>query len=196
MYDCDLDRWNYNRPGSRGGYDIKYAYRGTKSIHLLDNSSDPADLLINYDEWLTVGQTYKMTFWATTDKANNPNTTLSLVHNNYPDYVDTAIGVEPMVTLTGLTVGEWKQYSYSFTALTNWVSIRATGNSSLYFDDVLIMPTGDIIENTNYVGGDSSGTSPNTGVGTGAAILVAAIISCAVIMIISKKNSVEVIEKN
>ena len=66
----------------------------------------------------------------------------------------------------------------------------------MYFDDVLIMPTGDIIENTNYVGGDSSGTSPNTGVGTGAAILVAAIISCAVIMIISKKNSVEVIEKN
>lgn len=195
MYDCDLDRWNYNRPGSRGGYDIKYAHRGTKSIQLLDNSAESADLLLNYEEWLTVGQTYTMTFWAMTDRADNPDTTLSLVHNNYPDYLDTVVGVEPMVTLTGLTADEWKQYSYSFTALTNWVSVRATGNSSLFFDDFVIAPTGTIIENTNYVNGDLSGISPNTGATTTAAILVAAIVSCAVIIVISKKNLVEVIDK-
>ena len=130
-----------------------------------------------------------------TDRADNPDTTLSLVHNNYPDYLDTVVGVEPMVTLTGLTAGEWKQYSYSFTALTNWVSVRATGNSSLFFDDFVIAPTGTIIENTNYVNGDLSATSPNTGATTTAAILVAAIVSCAVIIVISKKNLVEVIDK-
>lgn len=197
IYDCDIDnRWNYNRPGSRIGYNVNFAHKGTKSMQLLDNSAEPADLLLNYEERLTVGQTYQMTFWATTDKANNPATTISLVHNNYPDYLNTEVGVEPMVTLTGLTVGDWKQYSYNFTALTSWVSIRATGNSSLYFDDFIIEPTGTILENTNYINGDISGISPSTGDNMTAAVLVVAIISCAVVLIISKKNTVEVIDKN
>ncbi len=192
-YDCDLDRWNYNKPGSRGGYSFDYVHGGTKSMQLLDNSADSADVLINYEEWLNPGQTYTMTFWVATDKADT-NATMSLVHNNHPDYLDTEVAVEPMVTVTGQQIGEWKQYSFNFTAQTSWVSIRATGNSSLYLDDVVIAPTGTILANNNYVNGDLSSTSPKTAKGAVVGILISTIVACAVIAVASKKNFSEVIE--
>ncbi len=191
-YDCDLDRWNYNKPGSRGGYQLDYVHSGTKSMQLLDNSAESADLLINYDEWLDIGQEYTIVFWVATDKADT-NCTLSLVQNNHPDYLDTAVSVEPIVTATGLRVGEWKQYSYDFKAQTNWVSIRASGNSSLFIDDVVIAPKGSVVSNGNNVvlNGDSASTSPKTADAAVATILVSAIVACAVIAVISKKNLVE-----
>ncbi len=192
FYDCDLERWNYNKPGSRSGYNLDYVRSGTKSMQLLDNSAQSADLLINYDEWLDVGQEYTIVFWVATDKADT-NCTLSLVHNNHPDYLGTEVGVEPMVTATGLRVGEWKQYSYDFKAQTNWVSIRASGNSSLYFDDVVIAPKGTVVSNGNnvVVNGDNNTISPETADTAVAIILVSAIVACALIAVISKKNLVE-----
>ncbi len=192
FYDCDLDRWNYNKPGSRGGYKLDYVHSGTKSMQLLDNSAESADLLINYDEWLDIGQEYTIVFWVATDKADT-NCTLSLVQNNHPDYLDTEVSVEPMVTATGLRVGEWKQYSYDFTAKTNWVSIRASGNSSLFIDDVVIATKGSVVSNGNNVvlNGDSASTSPETADAAVATILVSAIVACALIAVISKKNCIE-----
>ncbi len=207
-YDCDLDRWNYNKPGSRGGYNFDYVHTGTKSMQLLDNSAESADLLLNYEEWLTVGQNYKITFFVATDKADT-QATLSLVQNNHPDYLNTEVKVEPIVTVNGQKIGEWKQYSFEFTAETNWVSIRATGNSSLFIDDVVIAPTGDIIENNNTVidlstngsgnsqgntSGDSNVVSPNTTDGITVAILISVIVACAIVVVVSKKNFSEVID--
>lgn len=191
-YDCDLDRWNYNKPGSRGGYQLDYVRSGTKSMQLLDNSAESADLLLNYDEWLEIGQDYTIIFWVATDKADT-NCTLSLVQNNYPDYLDTVVSVDPIVTATGLRVGEWKQYSYDFTAKTNWISLRASGNSSIFIDDVVIAPKGTVVSNGNniVVNGDSATMSPQTADTAVATILVSAIVACAVIAVISKKNLVE-----
>ncbi len=195
-YDCDPERWNYNKPGSRGGYNFDYVHTGTKSLQLLPNSAEDADMLVNYEDWLTVDQDYTMTFWVATDKADTA-VTLSLVQNNHPQIQDTAVSVDPMVTVTGLQVGEWKQYKYSFKAKTNWVSIRATGNSSLYIDDIVIAPTGTIVEdNNNFINGDLGGVSPNTADATAVAIAVSAIAACAIVFVITKKNFSEVIEKN
>ncbi len=195
-YDCDTELWNYNKPGSRGGYNVEYAHSGTKSMQLLNNSKGSATLLINYDEWLTVGQNYQMTFWVATDSADNGEVTLSLIQNNHPDYLNTEVSSEKMVTVTGLQVGEWKQYSYSFNAQTNWVSIKADGNASLYIDDVVIAPVGEIV-NDNYVsGGDNSISSPKTSDTLTVSVVIAAIMSCAVIAVISKKNLVEIIDKD
>ncbi len=192
FYDCDLDRWNYNKPGSRGGYQLDYVRSGTKSMQLLNNSSESADLLLNYEEWLDVGQEYTLLFWVATDKADT-NCTLSLVHNNHPDYLGTEVGVEPMVTATGLQVGKWAQYAYDFTAKTNWVSIRATGNSSLFIDDAIIAPKGSVVSNNNnvVVNGDKDPFSPHTADTAVATILVSVIVACAVIAVVSKKNLVE-----
>ncbi len=198
-YDCDLDRWNYNRPGSRVGYKFEYVHTGTKSMQLLDNAATSADLLINYEERLKIGQEYTMTFWVATDKPNN-NVTLSLVQNNYPDYVGTEVSVEPIVTLENQQTGLWKQYSCNFTAQTQWVSIRATGNSSLFVDDVIIAPKGTIVVDTsgnNYIiSGDVGMVSPQTADTTTVIALISVIVCGAVIWVVSKKNSTEVIEKN
>ncbi len=198
-YDCDENRWNYNRPGSRVGYKFEYVHTGTKSMQLLDNAATSADLLINYEERLKVGQDYTMTFWVATDKPNN-NVTLTLVQNNHPDYLDTEVSVEPIVTLTNQQAGVWKQYSCNFTAQTQWISIRATGNSSLFVDDVIIAPKGTIVVDANgnsyVISGDFGTTSPKTADTTTVIALISVIICGAVIWVVSKKNSTEVIEKN
>ncbi len=198
-YDCDLNRWNYNKPGSRVGYKFEYVHTGTKSMQLLDNAATSADLLINYEERLTVGQDYTMTFWIATDKPNN-NVTLSLVQNNHPDYLNTEVDIQPIVTLSNQQSGVWKQYSCDFTAQTQWVSIRATGNSSLFVDDVVIAPQGTIlvdVSGDNYIiSGDAGVVSPQTADTTTVIALISVIACCAVICVVSKKNSTEVIEKN
>ena len=128
-----------------------------------------------------------------------------LVHNEYPEYSKTNAGVEEMLTVTGITVGEWTQYSYEFKAKTPWISMRAGANSSLYFDDILISETGKDVgynELANYLsnldedGGriDNSDTSPDTREHITVTVLIAVILSCAVIVIVSRKNICEVIE--
>ena len=205
IFDYDVDNWRLNKPGAKGGYKNKYVRNGGKSMRLLDTNSDFADFLINYEDMLKIGQTYKMTFWVATDKADNPDTILKLVHNEYPEYSKTNAGVEEMLTVTGLTVGEWTQYSYEFKAKTPWISMRAGANSSLYFDDILISETGKDVgynELSNYLsnldedGGriDNSDTSPDTREHITVTVLIAVILSCAVIVIVSRKNICEVIE--
>ena len=178
-------------------------------MRLLDTNTDFSDFLVNYENMLRIGQTYKMTFWVATDKADNPDTILKLVHNEYPEYNKSNAGVEQMLTVTGLTVGEWTQYSYEFTAITPWISIRAGANSSLYFDDILISETGVKVGNDKlaaYLSAldpeagnvennvDDGEISPDTSENVSVTVLIAVILSCAVIVIISKKNLVEVIE--
>ncbi len=197
MYDCDISRWSYNKPGSREGYNFEYVHTGTKSMHLLDTAATSADLLINYEDWLTIGQDYTILFWVATDKPNT-TATLSLVQNNYPDYLDTEVSVEPMVTFTGQQVGEWKQYSYDFTAQTNWVSIRATGNASLYIDDVTVAIKGTVVSNSNNnsIITDLGVLSPTTADTSTVVALISVIACAAIILVVSKKNATEVIEKN
>ena len=164
-------------------------------MHLLDTNTEAVDCLLNYEDMLEPGQAYTIKFWVTTDKENNPATLLTLVHNEKPVYLDTAIGAENMAVATGLKVGEWVQYSYSFTARTKWISLRATGGSSLYFDDIVIAKLDGTLNGGNYVGvGTPGSTSPNTSDAITVAVLVSAIMACAIIAVVSKKNLVEVID--
>ncbi len=198
LWDYDTECWTLNRPGVKGGYKNDYVRTGAKSMHLLDTNTQATDCLLNYEEMLVPGTSYTMTFWVTTDKADNPATLISLVHNSKPDYLDTAVAMEDVAVVTGLKVGEWTQYSYSFTAKTKWVSLRASGNSSLWFDDIVMAALDAPVQGGNLVnlgsGGSNSSTSPNTGNATSVAVLISAIMSCAIIAIVSRKNLVETIE--
>lgn len=199
VWDYDDTQWRLNKPGAKGGYKNAYVRNGSRSMHLLDTNTEPADMLLNYEEMLEPGQAYTMTFWVSTDKANNPATLLTLVHNSKPVYLDTQVAAENMAVVTGLKVGEWVQYSYSFTAQTKWVSIRATGNSSLYFDDIVIGKIDGTLNGGNLIGlgtgGAGSGSlSPNTGDVVSVAALISAIVAGAVVVVISRKNSAEVID--
>lgn len=205
IWDYDSEQWRLNKPGAKGGYKNAYVRNGAKSMHLLDTNTEAVDCLLNYEQMLVPGCVYTIKFWVTTDKENNPTTLLTLVHNEKPVYLDTEIASENMAVVTGLTVGEWAQYSYTFTAQSKWVSIRATGGSSLYFDDIVIgkiggTPTDSLVVGTNGAQSSAFGSatfgllSSTTNHSVTVAALISAIISCAVIVVISKKNLVEVID--
>lgn len=201
IWDYDSNYWRLNKPGAKGGYKNAYVRNGARSMHLLDTNTEPADFLINYEQMLEPGQAYTIKFWVATDKADNPATLLTLVHNEKPVYLDTQVAAENIAVVTGLKVGEWVQYSYSFTAQTKWVSIRATGGSSLYFDDIVIGKIDGKLNGGNLIGVGTGGAgagagslSPNTGDAVTVAALISAIMACAVVAVISKKNLVEVID--
>ncbi len=201
IWDNDSNCWTLNKPGAKGGYKNAYVRNGSKSMHLLGTNTAPADCLLNYEEMLKPGTAYTITFWATTDKENNPATLLSLVHNSKPDYLNSAVAVENMAVATGLTAGKWVQYSYSFTAQTKWVSIRATAGSSLYFDDVMIteldgkLESGKVVNLGTGNGATGGVLSPNTKDTVSVAVLISAVMACAVIAVISRKNFVEIVEE-
>ncbi len=197
IWDYDDTFWTLNKPGATGGYKNEYVRTGAKSMHLLGNNSTPSDCLLNYEQMLVPGASYTLTFWVTTDKADNPATLISLVHNSAPDYLNTAVAMEDVAVVTGLTVGEWTQYSYSFTAKTKWASLRASGNSSLWFDDIIMASLDDTISGNPVINlgtGGGSATSPNTGNSVSIAVLISAIMACAIIAVVSKRNLVETIE--
>ena len=195
IWDYDAEYWILNKPGVKGGYKNQYVRNGSKSLHLLGNKPESSDALLNYKDMLVPGSAYTMTFWVTTDRADNPATLLSLVHNSFPDYLDTAVAVENMAVVTGLKVGEWTQYSYSFTAKTQWVSLRASGNSSLYFDDMVMASIDGVLSDGNVINlGNGSALSPNTADDVSVVVLVSVIMACAAVAVVSKKNLVEVVE--
>lgn len=198
-YDYDSTQWRLNKPGAKGGYKNAYVRNGGRSMRLLSSNTESADFLINYQDMLTPGKSYTMTFWVATDKANNPATLLTLVHNSIPEYYNSQVAAENIAIVTGLTVGEWVQYSYSFTAQTKWVSMRASAGSSLYFDDIVIGEIDGTLNGGNLIGLGTNGAgsgllSPGTGDKVTVVALVSAIIACAVVAVISKKNLVEVID--
>lgn len=207
-WDYDKTQWTLNKPGAKGGYKNAYVRTGGRSMHLLDTNTEPVDVLINYEDMLEPGRNYRISFWVATDKVNNPDTLLSLVHNSKPVYLDTGVACENMVVASGLKVGEWTKYTYTFTAQTKWASIRASGNnSSLYFDDIIIAPIDGTVSNNSMVNLDTNNSnnsnnatvndsqlSPNTGDTVTVAVLVSAIIACAVVAVVSRKNSIEVID--
>ena len=201
VWDYNSENWRLNKPGAKGGYKNAYVRNGAKSMHLLDTNTEPADFLLNYEQMLEPGQAYTIKFWVTTDKAENPATLLTLVHNEKPEYLDTQVAAENMAVVTGLKVGEWVQYSYSFTAQTKWASIRATAGASLYFDDIVVAKIDGTLNGGNLIGVGTGGSntaagtlSPSTGDAVTVAVLVSAIMACAVVAVISKKNLVEVID--
>lgn len=187
-WDYDETQWRLNKPGAKGGYKNAYVRNGGRSMHLLSTNTESADFLINYENMLTPGKSYTMTFWVATDKADNPATLLTLVHNSIPEYYNSQVAVENIAVATGLKVGEWAQYSYSFTAMSKWVSMRASAGSSLYFDDIVIGEIEGTLAPTSVL------VSPGTGDKVTVVALVSTIIACAVVAVISKKNLVEVID--
>lgn len=146
----DYDKGNdyeYFRPGTVG-YNALYTHGGYKSMHRKGASSEAQDMLLNYEQPLTVGQKYEMTFWLLTDQTN-VSADISLVHNTWPDIAEPISGTEKIVSVSSLKVGEWTKYTYTFTAKTQWVSIRTTGNASLYFDDFMLCPIGERVQSVS-----------------------------------------------
>lgn len=138
-YDLGED-YEYFRPQT-AGYSSRYVYDGAKSMHRIGATADDSDFLLFYRDSLEVGRTYVMKYWVLTDE-DDTKATVSLVHATWPDINEPNVGVQKMADIKGLVKGEWKEYTYTFTAKTKWISIRTTGNASLYFDNFFLIPVG------------------------------------------------------
>ena len=141
-YDYGSD-YEYYRPGTVG-YNAAYVKSGMASMHRKGETKDDADFLINYMDTLVVGKKYKMTFFVTTDKEGT-KVDLSLVHEDFPDVFDSDSGVESIKTLKKMKAGEWQEVEVTFTAKTKWLAIRTSGNASVFFEDVMVLPTDSLI---------------------------------------------------
>ena len=135
-YDLDSD-YVYFRPGVEN-YDGGNVHGGNKAIKRLGNSPERQDFLVKYEEELTVGKEYTVSFWmmTETDRATGK---VSMLNATWPDIAEPVKGDEMTIAeYKNLSVGEWKQYTFKFTAQTPWVIFRTDGDTVLYFDDILI----------------------------------------------------------
>lgn len=159
MYDTGKD-YEYYLPGTVG-YNADYVRNGTASMHRIGNDPSDSDFLVMYENLLTVGKQYKMTFWVTTDTTGT-SADLSLVHENWPDVYDSDSGVEFIKNVT-LQDGDWQKVEYTFIARSQWIAIRTSGNASVYFDDFMISAVSDKIYTVeSTVNTDKNGGSSNT----------------------------------
>ncbi len=155
------DDYDHYRPGVKN-YNINLVHAGGKSMHRLGKTDEESDFLINYEDELKLGSQYIMTYWMLCD-TDNADVKISLVHNTWPDIAEPISKTEVILNETGVKSGEWKQYTCKFYATTPWVSFRTNGNTSLYFDDIMIVPTG--LSSLNMSNGNSifNGVLPTTG---------------------------------
>lgn len=155
-YDVGED-FVYYRPGVIG-YTSNNVYGGSKSLYRKGLIPGEQDFLLNYEESLTPGTEYEMTFWMMTDTAGASGT-VSLVNATWPDIDEPDDGVSKVVDYTNLKAGEWTKYTYKFIARTPWVSIRTLGGAGLYFDDFMFIETG----NKSDITSDKADVLPATG---------------------------------
>ena len=211
-YDRNQDGdYEIYRPGA-AGYTGQLVHNGSKSLHRMGKTTTEEDVLLNYEDTLVKNTIYEVSFWVTTDEAD-AKATVSLVRNTWPD-IDIAnepiTGVEEMAKIENLTPGEWKQYTFKFTADTEWVSLRTTGGASLFFDDFEMVPIEVVNVSTSQTGGntadgtkpvDTTTTAPTAPLSPATAdnsvslvALISAFAAAAVVLLFSKKHLTEVID--
>lgn len=119
---------------------MDYVHGGINSIHRIGDSADEQDFLLFGDEigYLIEGRTYELSFYITTDQAN-AKATLSLDQHNFTDLEDDIECCDLMETVS-LKQGEWRKVTYRFKDKGYYLRLRSTGNASLFFDDVLVVP--------------------------------------------------------
>ena len=138
-YDYHED-YEFYKP-TMANYSTDYVRNGGKSIHRIGDSAEEQDFLVNYANELEVGRKYKMVFYTTTDK-KNASVDVSLVHLDWPDVYSANNGVEKIEKITNLKNGEWIETTFTFVARSKWVAIRTSGNSSVFFDDIVLYDVG------------------------------------------------------
>lgn len=128
------------KPGVKG-YNPRYIHGGLRSAHAKGDGENDAVFLISYDNMLTVGKEYEMTFWMATDM-DSASGKVEMLHANHGQYDSDIVGSQLLVEFDGLKAGNWKQYKVTFTANAPFMLFKVDKGVSLFFDDVEVTPTG------------------------------------------------------
>ena len=136
-YDLNSAAFNF-KPGHKL-YNPKFLHGGMGSVYCSGSDTDPM-FMINYKNPLEAGKEYTVSFWVNTrgDKA----ATVQLLHATEPQVDSAVVGYENIVEADKLVLGEWTEYTYTFTANAPYMIIRTAKGAELFFDDFTVLPTG------------------------------------------------------
>ena len=125
------------------GFSFDKVHGGTKSVHRIgklesDSSFIPFDSSLGE---LVPGKEYEMTVWVYTENGKDPvKLTLGQIGkaslSAKPKYV------QSLSDISADKAGSWQQVSLTFAAGEKYLVITSSGSESIYFDDMVIMPTG------------------------------------------------------
>ncbi len=141
-YDSDYDYNSgvqHHKPGT-SGYRALYNHNGLKSMHCLADNELAPTFLLSYENKLEVGKEYDMTFWMNTDTAGASGA-VELLFGDYPDISAPTVNTGDKIEFSNLASGNWTEYNVTFTANSPYIFFKTPENTSLYFDDVQVIPT-------------------------------------------------------
>ena len=145
MWDCDDSIWRYNTPDIQVEYNAEFIHSGEKSMQLMSSFGNVTSLLLNYENTLTAGQEYTITFWTTVSSSSDPQ--FALAHKIYPDYMAADKLIE-LIDAPVETNGKWIKYEYTFTAQAPWIELKISDGDGIYIDDVVINTSSDLVSLT------------------------------------------------
>ena len=136
-YDLNSAAFNY-RPG-HSLYNPKFLHSGMGAVYCSGSDIEPM-FMVNYKYPLEVGREYVLSFWVNT--RSDHSATVQLLHATEPQVDSAIVGYETLIEEDKLALGEWTEYTYTFTANAPYMVIRSSEDAELFFDDFSVLPTG------------------------------------------------------
>lgn len=100
-----------------------------------------------------------MTVWVYVETENAP-VKLTLCQKNKASLSAKATNVQSLADISQDKAGAWQEVSLTFVAGAKYLELTSSGGCSIYFDDLVIMPTG---KEGTPLNSDSVNTAPENG---------------------------------
>ena len=172
----------HHKPGTKG-YTTKHNHKGLKSMHCLADSELQPVFLLSYENKLEVGKEYELLLWVNTDTENAAGK-IELLFSDYPDITAPTVTSQTTVEIDGISTDKWQKYTTKFTALSPYVLLKTPLDTSVYFDDIQVVYTGESGKQT--ISEKTFNTPVIIGVSVAAVVFVAGIVTLVIIM--KKRN--------
>ena len=188
-YDYNSAAEHY-KPGV-SGYTPLYVNQGLKSMHTKNAQEQAPRFLLSYVNTLETGRIYDIVFWVCTDSQDTADATVKLIHANHPQVDSDTVG-HNTVEIKGMKKGVWQKVETQITANTEYLLFETDNQCNLYFDDIQVVPTGEIgelgmLEAMQKDAQSQSNVGIIVGITAGSVVLLGAI-ALAVILIIKKRG--------
>lgn len=175
------------------GFKFDLVHDGLAAVHRIGKSNINSAFVL-FDEKmgeLIPGREYEITVWVYVEDGKSP-VKLNLYQISEADISAKLQNKVKFAEIDQSKFGQWQEIKLNFVASEKYLAIESSGGSSIYFDDITIMPTGKTSEidkqtSTDNNETDNSNNLPWIMVSVTAVVLVAAIV-VACIFIKKRRN--------
>lgn len=192
-WDMD-DDFELYKPGV-AEYSAKNVKDGSKSLHLKETNSGQNSFLIFDSDKVEKEQEYTIEMWVKTD-SDSPSGEITLSYSDHNDIWEKKVGADTISNISELSKDKWKQVKATFTAQGEYLVLNVKNGSSIYFDGIVVTPTGNtgVIKDTAVDQSDDNAVEKqNTPiiiiVSVCAIVLIASVISIIIVLKRKKKIS-------